>query len=112
MRVIQIAELDPNDEFVLRFRTYTLAQLVEAYNREVGCTACASARGRYLIALYRELKRRPVDISVIDSGDGMWLDYPVRLDPSGTRLVLEPRPVSPGRRVSGWIGAWIKRHLY
>lgn len=112
MRVIQIAELDPDDVYVLRFRTYTLPQLVEAYNREVGSAAWVSARGRYLLALYHELKCRPVDISAIDSGDGMWLDYRVRLDPSGTRLVLESGPVSPGRRVLGWIGAWIKRHLY
>lgn len=111
MRIIQIGELAPDDEFVLRFKTYTLPQLVEAYNGEVGSAAWVSARGRYLIALHHELKRRPVDISVIDSGDGMWLNRRVRLDPSGARLVLEPRPVSQDRRMLGRIGAWIKRHL-
>lgn len=94
MQIIQINELNPDDEFVLRFKGYSLQELVEAYNREVGCSACVSARGRYLVALYQELRRRPVDISVIDTGRGMRLDHRVRLAPSGTRLEWEPR--APG----------------
>ena len=111
MQVIQINDPDPNDEYVLRFKSYTLPELVEAYNGQVGCVGWVSARGRCLVALYQELKHRPVDISVIDTGKGMWLDNHVRLDPSGRRLVLEPKPVPVGSRILGWLVAWIKRHV-
>lgn len=111
MQIIQIGELDPDDVYLQRFSTYTLPQLVEAYNGQIGCNSFVSARGRYLIALYQELKRRPVNIAVIDTGKGMWLDRRVQLDPSGRRLVLEPRPVPIGRRVWDWISAWIRRHM-
>ncbi len=111
MQIIQIGELDPDDVYLQRFSTYTLPQLVEAYNRQVGSTCCSSARGDYLVALYQELKHRPVNIAVIDTGEGMWLDRRVQLDPSGRRLVLEPKPVPAGKRVLGWLVAWIQRHM-
>ena len=103
MQIIQIGELGPDDVYVQGFSTYTLPQLVEAYNAQVGCTACASARGRYLVALYQALKRQPVNIAVIDTGEGMWLDHHVQLDATGTRLVLAPRVVkSRWQRILNW----------
>jgi hypothetical protein len=90
MEFVQVGSPNANDEFVQRFARCSLQELVDAFNREVGCTGWVSARGRYLVALYEELRRRPVDISVIDNGRGLRLARRVRLDAGGERLALAP----------------------
>ncbi len=88
MGVIFLTREFEETEFTERFEKATTEQLVEAYNREVGNPGWVSARGRYLFSLYHEFKRRGIDISVIDTGNGMALDQRVGLDCTGRRLVL------------------------
>ncbi len=88
MRVIFLTDRPVDDEFTERFRSATTAELVDAFNSQVGNPGWVSAKGRYLLALYHEFKRRGIDISVIDTGNGMNMDRHVRLDDSGRRLVL------------------------
>lgn len=77
-----------------RFRDCSLQQLIDAFNSEVDNGGWGSGRACYLSALRDELSHRPVDISVICEDQGLRLSRRVRLDASGTRLVLESSGVT------------------
>ena len=87
MEVILLKCTGHKNEFTARFQSATVQELVDSYNSQVGKNAWVSAKGRYLYALYHELKRRQIDISLIDTGAGMRLDQLIALDPSGRYLV-------------------------
>ena len=88
MEVILVKGPGHENEFTEGFRSATTQKLVDAYNSQVGNRGWVSAKGRYLYALYHELKFRKIDISVIDTGTGMRLDQRVVLDTSGNRVIL------------------------
>ena len=88
MRVIFLEDGPQVNEYTARFRAATRKELVDACNREVGNPGWVSRRGRYLTAMYQEFRRRDIDISVIDTGNGMSLDRHVALDGSGRRLII------------------------
>jgi hypothetical protein len=66
-------------EYKDRFSVYTDDELVQAFNRETGHNGWVGSRGAFLKALHEELRKRPMDISIIDSEQGMKLSHPVDL---------------------------------
>lgn len=93
MRVIFTQdEPDPNNEFVERCRRMSNRELVEAYNREIGNPGCVSARGRYLHALYCEMRKRRIDLSEVNEEPRtLQLDTPVRYEPLKRKVRIKRR---------------------
>lgn len=73
--------------FAEKFITYSIEQLVELFNREVGNNAWTSMRAVHDCALIDEFKRRGIDITAISSGDMISFNHPVMFDKSGNRLL-------------------------
>ena len=106
MRVIFLTEKpDPDNEYLPRFRQKSVLGLVSAYNAQIGNPGWVSARGRYLHALYHELRRRHIDISFISPEPRVLaLDHPVYYLP--VLRALRPFPPKPeGKDVGIW--AWL-----
>jgi hypothetical protein len=70
-----------DDEYGFRehFRNASVATLVSAYNRGIGCRAWVSARGYYLVALRQALLATGFDCTSFIDHDGMAMDAPVKL---------------------------------
>ncbi|WP_201328339.1 hypothetical protein [Thermotomaculum hydrothermale] len=67
------------DEFKARFEKMSDAELIEAFNREVGNPGWGSARGAYLAALHNEFMDRDIDISEIGDKYSMSLKHKIKL---------------------------------
>jgi len=74
--------------FAEKFITYTIEQLVELFNREVGNNAWTSMRAVHDCALIDEFKRRGIDITAVSNGEMISFNYPVMFDESGNRLLV------------------------
>ncbi len=88
MEVILVKGPGHENEFTERFRSASTQELVNSYNSQVGNRGWVSSKGRYLYALYHELKNRKIDISAIDTGGGLRLDQRIVLNTSGDRVLL------------------------
>jgi hypothetical protein len=64
-------------EYMERFNNYSAEQIIEAFNREVGCRGWGTARASYLGALYEQLNIRQFDYSQI--GDKTSLSFRNRI---------------------------------
>ena len=73
--------------FAEKFITYSIEQLVELFNREVGNNAWTSMRAVHDCALIDEFKRRGIDISAVSNGEMISFNNPVMFDESGNRLL-------------------------
>lgn len=73
-------------DFMERFKTMSDAELVEAFNKEVGISGWVSARAEYLIALHREFDERGIDYSAIGNEGGLSLSREVRLE--GKKIIV------------------------
>ena len=73
--------------FAEKFITYTIEQLIELFNREVGNNAWTSMRAAHDCALIDEFRRRNIDVSAISNGDMISFNYPVMYDETGKRLL-------------------------
>lgn len=74
--------------FAEKFITYTIEQLVELFNREVGNSAWTSMRAAHDCALIDEFKRRGIDITAVSNGEMISFNHPVMFDESGNRLLV------------------------
>ena len=73
--------------FAEKFITYSIEQLVELFNREVGNNGWSSMRAAQDCALMDEFRRRDIDVSAISNGDMISFNYPVMYDETGKRLL-------------------------
>ncbi len=73
--------------FAEKFITYSIEQLVELFNREVGNNAWTSMRAVHDCALIDEFKRRGIDISAVSNGEMISFNHPVMFDESDYRLL-------------------------
>lgn len=74
--------------FAEKFITYTIEQLVELFNREVGNSAWTSMRAAHDCALIDEFKRRGIDITAVSNGEMISFNHPVMFDESVNRLLV------------------------
>lgn len=74
--------------FAEKFITYSIEQLVELFNREVGNNAWTSMRAVHDCALIDEFKRRGIDITAVSNGEMISFNHPVMFDESGNRLLV------------------------
>ena len=74
--------------FAEKLITYTIEQLVELFNREVGNNAWTSMRAAHDCALIDEFKRRGIDITAISNGNMISFNHPIMFDESGNRLLV------------------------
>lgn len=70
-----------------KFINYSIEQLIELFNREVGNNAWTSMRAAHDCALIDEFRRRNIDVSAIDNGDMISFNHPVMYDETGERLL-------------------------
>lgn len=73
--------------FAEKFITYTIEQLVELFNREVGNNGWSSMRAAQDCALMDEFKRRGIDITAVSNGEVISFNHPVMFDESGNKLL-------------------------
>ena len=73
--------------FAEKFITYSIEQLVELFNREVGNNGWSSMRAAQDCALMDEFKRRGVDITAVSNGEMISFNHPVMFDESGNKLL-------------------------
>ena len=73
--------------FAEKFITYSIEQLVELFNREVGKNAWTSMRAAQDCALMDEFMRRGIDISAVSNGEIISFNHPVMFDEGGNRLL-------------------------
>ena len=69
------------------FINYTVEQLIELFNREVGNNAWTSMRAAHDCALIDEFRKRNIDVSAISNGDMISFNHPVMYDETGKRLL-------------------------
>lgn len=73
--------------FAEKFITYSIEQLVELFNREVGNNGWSSMRAAQDCALMDEFMRRGIDISAVSNGEMISFNHPIMFDESGNRLL-------------------------
>ena len=73
--------------FAEKFITYSIEQLVELFNREVGNNGWSSMRAAQDCALMDEFKRRGIDITAVSNGEVISFNYPVMFDEGRNRLL-------------------------
>ncbi|MEK7473308.1 MAG: hypothetical protein AAB668_01070 [Patescibacteria group bacterium] len=73
-------------DFIERFKAMSDAELVEAFNKEVGNPGWVSARAEYLTVLHREFDERGFDYSVIGNEGGLSLSREVGLE--GKKIII------------------------
>lgn len=64
-------------EYLKRFETETIYELVNSFNRETSCKGWVGVRGAYLEALLISFIKRNVDTSEISDENSLSLRYPV-----------------------------------
>lgn len=75
-------------EYAARFAAATSQSLIESFNREVGNSGWTTMRASFIAALIDEFRNRGIDISAVNDGRSTDFNHHVRLDESGTRLIL------------------------
>lgn len=74
-------------DFAARFAATSTQSLVEEFNRQVGSNAWTSVRAVHDQALITELRRRGIDISVVNDGHSTVFNHHVCLDEAGISLI-------------------------
>lgn len=74
--------------FAKRFADYDVDELVQSFNREIGCNGWSSMRAIHDSALIDEFKRRGIDYSVICNGEFISFTHPVMFDKAKNKLLL------------------------
>jgi hypothetical protein len=76
-------------EFKARFQAMDDAQLIDAFNREVGNSGWTGSRANYLVALHEELENRDFDYSSIGNKKHLSFAKKIRLE-SKKIILVEP----------------------
>ena len=75
-------------EYAARFAAASSQSLVESFNREVGNTGWTSMRASCIAALIDAFRNRNIDILAVNDGCSTDFNHHVRLDETGSRLIL------------------------
>jgi hypothetical protein len=86
--VMKPERADRYEAWQSQLAAYTLEQLIEAFNREVGNNGWGTARADYLHALRHTFVHRGVDCSCFLSDDGRSMSFKHRLALEDGRIVL------------------------
>jgi hypothetical protein len=75
----EILKTNKSNEFASRFKEMSNAELINAFNREVGINAFVSSRAAYLSALHDEFEHRQWDYSLIGDKTKISLNQKIEL---------------------------------
>ena len=75
-------------DFGYDFTLQSIDTLITNFNREVGSRAGTAARLAFNLVNIEELKRRGIDVSAVYNGTIIKFAHHVKLDDTGTKLVL------------------------
>lgn len=76
------------NDFGYNFTQKSIDTLIDNFNKEVGSRAGTHARLAFNLVNIEELKRRGIDVSAVYDGTTILFAHKVRLDDTGTKLVL------------------------
>jgi len=76
------------EQFGFDFTQMSIDTLIANFNKEVGSRAGTQARLAFNLVNIEELKHRGIDVSAVYDGTTIMFAHEVKLDESGTKLVL------------------------
>ena len=74
------SENDIENEYTERFASYTIDELVKAFNSDQSSQGWVTARGYFLAAIRKAFLESEIDCSSFISEEGMSLRHPIRLE--------------------------------